>query len=596
MLRTRLYLGLLPLLLLFIAVTGVSTLLYRNLTQSLEQKLTINYRAMIAGYEMRDAVNFMAGALVTAQRGDFDTARAVYAEQRARFQRHFMEQTLASAGTPRTSLLETLDSAFADLDELSRGPLQDGGDATMAALRDTELIRFRLVSAIEELAKSDYADFQGAAARAASLARTSTNFLIAAMAGAILLSVFLSYRLARSMLRPIAALKDSAAAFGEGRLDEDVPVTTRDELGDLARTFNAMAAKLRSYRDAMTERVTRSRRTMEATLTSTPDPLFVVGTDGRHEVRNPAAEAIVALPEFAEGFPAALEKALQGVLASGTHYLPTGYDQVITVHVDGGERHYLPRILAIGDTLTDFGGAAVILQDVTKFRLLDDVKGNLVSTVSHELKTPLTSLLMALHMLLEEHFGKINERQRDLLQTAVGDAERLLRILNDLLDLSRLESGASSLRRQSVPVAALLDDIAREMRAITEAAGQVVEVKTAPGLTDVSVDAIRLRHVFVNLLTNASKYSGENTTITLYAAPAPDGFVRFGVKDQGQGIPAGSVAHVFDRFYRVPDQQKKGAGLGLAIAREIVVAHGGSIACTSSPGEGSDFYFLIPER
>ncbi|MFA6961077.1 MAG: ATP-binding protein [Opitutaceae bacterium] len=596
MLRIRLYLGLLPLLLLFIAVSGVTTVLYRNLAQSLEKNLTEDYRAMINGYEMREAANFMASALTTAQRGDITIARTHYAEQRSRFRKYFMEESLASVGTPRAQLLEKIDIAFGGMDTLSHGTLENGGDASLAALRETETMRFRVLGAIEDLTKSDYGDFQDSAAQAARLARGSINFLVVAMVGAILLSLFLSYRLARALLRPIQALKESAAALGEGRLDQDVPVTTNDELGDLARTFNIMAAKLRVYRDAMNESVIRARRTMEATLTSTPDPLFVVATDGKHEVRNPAAEAIAALPEFAGGLPTALDEPLKQVLASGVHYLPTGYDQVVTLHVEGSERHYLPRILAIGDALTGFGGAAVILQDVTKFRLLDDVKGNLVSTVSHELKTPLTSLRMAIYLLLEQNFGPITDRQRDLLETARDESERLLRILNDLLDLSRLESGVSILNRRPVQVAELLSDMAHEMKAIIEAAGQTVVVEVAEELTEVNVDADRLRHVFINLLTNASKYCGPETMITLYAEPASDDFIRFGVRDQGPGMKPETVALVFEKFYRGPDQEQRGAGLGLTIAREIVVAHGGSIACSSEVGKGSDFYFLLPAR
>ena len=112
----------------------------------------------------------------------------------------------------------------------------------------------------------------------------------------------------------------------------------------------------------------------------------------------------------------------------------------------------------------------------------------------------------------------------------------------------------------------------------------------------VDIDADRVRHVFINLLSNASKYSGPDTTITLYAVDAPDGFIRFGVRNEGPGIPAENTPYIFEKFYRVPEQEKKGAGLGLTIAREIVVAHGGSIACSSKPGEGTDFYFLLPAR
>jgi NtrC-family two-component system sensor histidine kinase KinB len=119
-------------------------------------------------------------------------------------------------------------------------------------------------------------------------------------------------------------------------------------------------------------------------------------------------------------------------------------------------------------------------------------------------------------------------------------------------------------------------------------------VKVEPGLGEISVDATRLRHVFINLLSNASKYSPEGGTIVLSAAAAPLGFVRFAVRDHGDGIPPEVIPRLFDRFYRVPGQSKPGAGIGLAIAREIVVAHGGSIGCAAADGGGTEFHFLIP--
>jgi len=371
-------------------------------------------------------------------------------------------------------------------------------------------------------------------------------------------------------------------------------VLSRDELGELARAFNTMAGKLRAFRDATTAKVLRVQRTMEATLTSTPDPLFVVAKEGTVEMKNPAAELLAATPEFTDGFPPPLRSPLADVLATGNHYLPTGYDRVVTLHAGHEDRHYLPRILAVGDTLTGFGGAAVLLQDVTKFRLLDDAKNNLVGTVSHELKTPLTGLRMAVYLLLEENLGRLTAEQRELLESARDDADRLLRILDDLLDLSRLEGGAAAMNCSTEPVARLLDVMAGEVRPLIEAAGQRLLVRVAGGIPAVSVDRDRIRYVFINLLTNASKYSPDGSEITLYAEATPDSFVKFGVRDYGPGIPTESVARVFDKFYRVPGQTRKGAGLGLAVAREIVVAHRGSIACTSAVGQGSDFHFLVP--
>ena len=329
---------------------------------------------------------------------------------------------------------------------------------------------------------------------------------------------------------------------------------------------------------------------------ATPDPVFVIARDASHNIRNPAAEQLAQTPAFAQGFPPGLAEPLERVMATGEHYLPTDYGRVVTLRVAREERHYLPRILAIGDKLTEFSGAAMILQDVTKFRLLDDVKTNLVGTVSHELKTPLTSLRMAVHLLLEPNFGPLGPKQRELLEGARDDAERLLRMLDNLLDLARLEGGVSALQRSDELVTVLLESIAAEAEPLLAAAGQRLEIHLEPGTggRSVAVEVARIRHVFMNLLTNASKYAPPNSTITLFAGEAPLGFVRFAVRDEGPGVPEESIPHVFDRFYRVPGQTKPGTGLGLAIARDIVVAHGGSITCRRREGLGAEFQFLLP--
>jgi signal transduction histidine kinase len=214
--------------------------------------------------------------------------------------------------------------------------------------------------------------------------------------------------------------------------------------------------------------------------------------------------------------------------------------------------------------------------------------------VSHELKTPLTGLRMAVYLLLEKTLGPLSSAQTEMLESARDDADRLLRILDSLLDLTRLEAGASALERRRVPVEELLRATADEARFFISAAGQRLVVELPPGTGDVNVDAGRLRHVFINLLSNASKYSPAGGAITLAAEPTSEGFVRFSVQDEGDGIPPEAIPHLFDRFYRVPGQSKQGAGIGLAIAREIVVAHGGSIGCSNRPGGGAEFHFLVP--
>jgi len=597
MLRTRLYLGLLPLLLLFVAVGLATMFIAQDLAHSMEKRLAASYSWMIGCYDMSEQATLMVQALHDAQNGRVLESKKDFYRHRGQFQRVLMDQSFSSAGAGRSAAIGKVVDAFDQLSGFGEDIYTRGAAASLQSYQQTEVALFRTLKSLKEVTEFDYAELRSATNRAARVVQASIDVLLGSLVGGILLSLFLSFRLARSILRPVQALTASAAALGDGNWDREVPVTSRDELGELARTFNTMAAKLRAYRDATTAKVMRAQRTMEATLTSTPDPLFVVAKDGTHEVRNPAAEELAATAEFAGGFPEELASHLLEVLASGVHYLPTGYDQVVTARLGREERHYLPRILAIGDALTGFGGAAMILQDVTKFRLLDDAKSNLVGTVSHELKTPLTSLRMAVYLLLEQQVGPLSPSQRDLLETARDDADRLLRILNDLLDLSRLESGNTTINlRDDVSVEALLADMAREMKGIVDAAEQKIEVELKGDLGGLRIDPERLRHVFINLLANASKYSPIESVITLYARPGPEGFVRFGVRDQGPGISEECVPRVFEKFYRVPGQTRKGAGLGLTIAREIVVAHGGTIACASKLGEGSDFYFLLPAR
>ncbi|HMD62029.1 MAG TPA: ATP-binding protein [Opitutaceae bacterium] len=594
MLRTRLYLGLLPLLLVLVATGVYAIRVCRELAGPLQRDLVADYRAALGCQEMRTSATLMSNSLAVVSAADPIAARRDLDTHRAAFSRELMDQSASSAGKPRGRLVDGLDAAFQDYSARCDRMLAGGGSASLADIRADEDALYRVLSAIDRISASDYAASQETELRAERLANSAVRVLSVAIGAAVALSAVLAWLVAASLLRPIKALTASAIALGEGNLDTRAPEFSRDELGSLARSFNTMAARLREYREATLARVLRTQRTMEATLTSAPDPLFVISKEGKVEVRNPAAEELSKLPEFSGGLPAALAEPLASVLATDEHYLPTDYERVATFRVGSEDRHYLPRILAIGDKLTEFKGAALILQDVTKFRLLDDAKTNLVGTVSHELKTPLTGLRMAVYLLLENTLGPLTPAQREMLESARDDADRLLRILDSLLDLTRLEAGASALERRRVPVDELLRGIEDEARSFISAAGQQLVVRVEPGLGAVNVDPGRLRHVFINLLSNASKYSPAAGTIALGATPAPLGFVRFSVRDDGGGIPPEALPRIFDRFYRVPGQSKPGAGIGLAIAREIVVAHGGSIACSSTPGGGTEFHFLLP--
>jgi len=205
---------------------------------------------------------------------------------------------------------------------------------------------------------------------------------------------------------------------------------------------------------------------------------------------------------------------------------------------------------------------------------------------------------MALYLMHERTVGPLNEKQADLVSTAREDADRLLKTLNDLLDLAKLEQGPSQLELARVSSAELVETALRENREIAHASQINLKSTIAPDLPEVRIDRQRVAYVFTNLITNAIKYSprGSEVVVSADLGRTRNGTrcVRFSVKDQGLGIAPEHQVHIFDRFYRVPGTNKSGAGLGLSIAKEVVVAHQGEIGVISRPGDGSEFFFVLP--
>jgi signal transduction histidine kinase len=247
-----------------------------------------------------------------------------------------------------------------------------------------------------------------------------------------------------------------------------------------------------------------------------------------------------------------------------------------------------------------------VLQDITRLFRFDELKNDLVATVAHEFRTPLTSLRMALHLVTEETVGPLTPKQGDLLFAAREDCERLQVIVDELLNLSRIESGTIELHRRRTDPAALLDLAIEPHRAAAQQGEVTIRAEAFPGLPDVFVDHDRMQLVFSNLVTNAIRFAPRGSEIVVRAragaaradagshrAPAP-AEIRFEVADHGPGIAKDHQAGLFEKFFRVPGSPAGGSGLGLFIARGVVQAHGGEIGVDSAPGQGATFWFTVP--
>ncbi len=429
----------------------------------------------------------------------------------------------------------------------------------------------------------------------------ATIRLLEFMMGVAAAATLMAYLgLKRGLLLPVKSLTASLKKVGEGHLDQELPVLSQDELGVLSTTFNQMATQLREYQMNTSVELLRLNETIRATLASFPDPVFVLDEQGVVKFRNPAADQLAVKLLFAGvmRLPEKVDVKVEEVRAGGQDYLPTSFQEAIKFHVDGQDRYFLPRIVILRTEKGERFGVAVILENVTRMLLLDDVKSNLIATVSHELKTPMTSIRMALYLLFEKTLGSLNEKQTELVTAAREDSDRLLKTLNDLLDLAKLEQGSTPLKLSPHSPKELIDEAQRSTQEVAANANIRLKTEVAPDLPEVPVDLQRLTYVITNFVTNAIKYAPAGSEVLLKAAPGQmrnnTPCVRFSVKDEGPGIAPEHQEHVFERFYRVPGTNKTGAGLGLSIAREIVAAHRGEIGVISKPGRGSEFFFVLP--
>jgi len=382
--------------------------------------------------------------------------------------------------------------------------------------------------------------------------------------------------------------------LGEGNLDQHVPVQSQDEVGKLAEAFNKMAAKLRAYRQSSTEKIVQAQQTMESALRAFPDPILVFSPEKEIRFQNTAAESFLKQIGGDIGSLKGLSSSIDQSLNGAADFQPTSFDKALLVNLDGAEKFFLPRVIAVRNDSGNPVGVAVALQDVTRFRVADDVKTDLIATVSHELKTPLTSIQLAVYLLLDEKVGALTPKQAALLIAARNNSDRLFEMIEHLLDLARFEGGAALIDKSRISCRQLVEDVVNREKEFVGSRGLELKVEAEPNLPPVEVSHPRIDQVFANFISNAVKYSPANGVITLSARKEGAKNIRFAIKDEGPGVPRKLRSRIFEKFFRISESGDEGAGLGLSIAREIVLAHGGSIGVEGEEGKGSEFFFTLP--
>ncbi|HVT04535.1 MAG TPA: response regulator [Thermoanaerobaculia bacterium] len=374
------------------------------------------------------------------------------------------------------------------------------------------------------------------------------------------------------------------------RGSDGAPVRMVGAMVDITARKQSELALLHANRDL----IQLSRRT-QSILNGAADAIIGTDRDRRITFVNPAAAKILGIDaEEMRGH------ALTAIV-NANPFAPKGSTRgaatlEMTFFRDGGVAFPAEYLLSqILDETEEVAGFVLTFRDVTERQAVEKLKSEFVSVVSHELRTPLTSIRGALGLLEGGMLGEIPDRGRRMLEIAVTNTDRLVRLINDILDIERMESGNVTLSARRCNPAELIAQAVDVMRPMAEKARVSIEVDRAAG--SIWADADRILQTLTNLLSNAIKFSPPESAIVISAVESSRKKVVFQIRDQGRGIPVDKLDAVFDRFHQVDasdSREKGGSGLGLAICRSIVRQHGGEIWVTSMPGEGSEFSFSIP--
>ncbi len=419
--------------------------------------------------------------------------------------------------------------------------------------------------------------------------RAVTISVITAMAVATLLIIMAAWLISRISTRPIRRLTTAARQIASGDFEQRIPVDTGDEIGDLARSFNDMSLKL----SGTVQAISRDRTRLAAILDNMADGVIMTDAEGNVSMANRAAKALFGIRDDATRtlIEAVRDHEMDDLLKQ---CLKTAEAQTAQYESNTARRYI--RAIAVPVIHEDLRGTLLLIQDLTDLRDLQTTRRELIGNVSHEFRTPLAGIKAMVETL---RGGAIDDRERadDFLLRIDGEVDRLTQIVSELTELSRIEMGRAEMHLEPVNLNLLIEDIINQLGPQIERQELTAELDMAGNLPLVDADPTRLRQAIVNIVHNAIKFTPPGGRILL-TTRVEDRSVILDIADSGTGIASGDLPHVFERFYKADRARsgKGGTGMGLAISKHIVEAHGGRISVQSTEGRGSTFSLSIPIR
>ncbi|MEP6613096.1 MAG: ATP-binding protein [Mucilaginibacter sp.] len=575
--KLRLGFGFLFIVVLFFGV--VSIFYIHDISDSAKVILKNNYVSLSFAREMRTILDVEKLPLSETAKNDFDKQLVL--------QEHNITETgEASATTELRKAFRNLGSPKSDLAAQERAEYD-----ARAQLRQIEKLNMQAI-----VRKNDKAQ-----------ASVNNATLLLGLAGAFTFLILFSFSVnfPGFIANPLRELIDGIREISRKNYNQRLNFDKNDEFGEVAAAFNDMASRLNEWENSNLATVLSEKQRIEAIIEQMQDA--IIGLNEKQEILfiNTVAENILNLKEQkiigqrADKFTATNDL-FKSIIENNTL-------KSIKIALDGKEFYYqlesreiiIPNLNSRASDVLDIGSKSVgkvyLLKNITEFKERDEAKTNFIATISHELKTPISSIKMCLKLLADERIGPVNTQQMELVDHIKDDSDRLLKITSELLDLSQVETGNIQLNFVPSDPSVIVDYALDSVRFPAGQKGIVLDVVKQPGLSKVQVDVEKTAWVLVNFLSNALRYSPEKSKVAIKISEK-NGSVIFSVKDLGKGIDEQYQKRLFDRYFQVPTdgQNKSGSGLGLAISKDFIEAQHGTIWMESAIGEGSTFSFALP--
>ncbi len=595
---------------IFLALTIVVFLLalfhLLKLGRATNAILSENYKSILAAENMIDAIERQDSAALLVLLGYDQEGLTQYRENESQFLQWLARAKDNITIEGENKIIASIDQDYSSyLVQFSRliEAVHSTTQKAAAYYHETMLVTFKRVrNACIDLREINSQTMFQASDRAQNIAHRAIISMTIIGFVALVAGLGFSLLLSNLLVKPLRSMLQATKQLAEGRYDVKVTTSSSDELGHLAHEFNTMAGKLKAYHDLNIWEMLAEKRKSAAIIRSIDDGIIVVDSELRVTNINPAAaRALDVEPEKVQNkhFLEVVknEQLFEYVKSSIETGVPPRIEEnqnIFTLDRCDALCHFqfsITPMQAQGDSRP---GIVLLLRDVTKLKELDRLKSEFVMAASHELRTPLMSMGMSIDLLLEKSGQKLDEREQQLLEVAHEELQRLKVLVNNLLDLSKIEAGKMQMELEPVPVGILLEKAVAVLKAQAESKTVELSFDDPKDLPRVAADANKITWVLTNLISNALRYTESGGHIRLLVE-------RFGsqihisVRDNGSGIPYEYQSTIFDKFVQVKgDKTPGGSGLGLAICKEIVRAHGGSIWVESIPGEGSTFTFTLP--